>query len=228
MISWPLFALTFAAFFVTHTVPVRPKVKVRLQRLLGPRGFTLAYSLLSLCMLGAVIAAAAHAPYVQLWPQAVWQHYVVAVGMLAVCLLLALAIARPNPFSFGGRKNDAFDPAKPGIIRFTRHPLLVALALWAGLHLLPNGDLAHVIMFGIFLAFALLGRTISDRRNKRVMGAKQWSTRLQKLRAAPYQTRLQNPRSTFMRLGIGLLVYGMLILLHPVVLSVSPLPYLFE
>jgi uncharacterized membrane protein len=104
MISWPLFALTFAAFFVTHTVPVRPKVKVRLQRLLGPRGFTLAYSLLSLCMLGAVIAAAAHAPYVQLWPQAVWQHYVVAVGMLAVCLLLALAIARPNPFSFGGRK----------------------------------------------------------------------------------------------------------------------------
>lgn len=89
MISWPLFALTFAAFFVTHTVPVRPKVKVRLQRLLGPRGFTLAYSLLSLCMLGAVIAAAAHAPYVQLWPQAVWQHYVVAVGMLG-----GLSVAR--------------------------------------------------------------------------------------------------------------------------------------
>ncbi|WP_298863981.1 NnrU family protein [uncultured Sulfitobacter sp.] len=227
MISWPVFALTFAGFFLTHTVPISPNIKAQLQGLLGARGFSLAYSALSLFMLGAVITAAAHAPYVQLWPQAVWQHYVVGIGMLAVCLLLALTIARPNPFSFGGRKNHTFDPAHAGIIRFTRHPLLVALALWSGLHLLPNGDLAHVIMFGIFLAFALLGCTIIDRRNRRVTGATQWKVLLQDVRAAPFPPKLQNPRGTFIRLGLGLLAYVVLIILHPLILGVAPLPYLF-
>ena len=79
----------------------------------------------------------------------------VHLGMFAVCLILALSIARPNPFSFGGAQNARFDPARPGIVRWVRHPILLSLALWAGLHLLPNGDLSHVILFGVLGALPL-------------------------------------------------------------------------
>jgi hypothetical protein len=36
-----------------------------------------------------------------------------------------------------------------------RHPMLVAVALWAFGHLLANGDLASAVLFGTFLAYAV-------------------------------------------------------------------------
>jgi uncharacterized membrane protein len=224
MIGWPLFATAFVAFFVTHTVPVRPSIKARLQAALGNTGFTLAYSALSLLMLGVLITAAKYAPYVQLWPQMPWQRWVVLFGMAAVCVIAALAIGRPNPFSFGGARNARFDPAHPGIVRIMRHPLLVALALWAGLHLLPNGDLAHVLMFGVFLGFAVLGRWIIDRRNKRLMGAGKWRDLLDKTQSAPWLQAPATWRGLFLRLVAAAVALTVLLLLHPVVLGVSPLP----
>lgn len=47
---------------------------------------------------------------------------------------------------------------------------LWALSLWALAHVVPNGDLAHVILFGNFAAFALLGQRLVDRRRQRDMG----------------------------------------------------------
>lgn len=225
MISWPIFATAFALFFATHTLPVRPKNKAALQRYLGARGFTLAYSTLSLAMLAMVITATKLAPYVPLWPQMPWQHYVVAVGMFGVCLLLALAIGQPNPFSFGGSRNDAFVPERPGIVRLTRHPLLAALALWAALHLLPNGDLAHVIMFGVFFVFAVLGRKIIDRRTRRLMGIAKWEALLGEGKSAPLTASFRASGSTLTRVGIGALAFVLLIAVHPVLLGVAPLPY---
>jgi uncharacterized membrane protein len=36
-----------------------------------------------------------------------------------------------------------------------RHPMLAAVVLWAFSHLLVNGDLASVLLFGAFLAYAV-------------------------------------------------------------------------
>ncbi len=45
----------------------------------------------------------------------------------------------------------------PGHIRrFVRHPLLIATILWSVGHLLVNGELAAVVLFGSFLAWALI------------------------------------------------------------------------
>jgi len=45
----------------------------------------------------------------------------------------------------------------PGYIRRTvRHPLLIGTALWALGHLLVNGETAAVVLFGAFLAWALV------------------------------------------------------------------------
>ena len=46
-----------------------------------------------------------------------------------------------------------------------KHPMLVAVKLWAFGHLLVNGDLASVLLFGAFLAWAVVDRISAKRRN---------------------------------------------------------------
>jgi uncharacterized membrane protein len=53
----------------------------------------------------------------------------------------------------------------PGLIRAAlRHPMLVAVKLWAVLHLLVNGSLADVVLFGSVLAWAVADRLSLKRR----------------------------------------------------------------
>jgi len=219
--GWLGYAGVFAAFLATHTIPVRPAIRGRLVSMLGQRGFTLAYSVLSLAMLGLLIHAAGRAPYLLVWLTQPWHIPVVQLGMLTVCGILALALGRPNPFSFGGARNDRFEAARPGIVRVLRHPVLAALALWAGLHLLANGDLAHLLLFGILGAFALIGHPLIDRRKRREMGAEAWRQLLDETRGA---TLLQAPRSWAgpgLRLAAAAAAYGALVWLHPLVIGVQ-------
>jgi uncharacterized membrane protein len=215
--DWLEFTAAFVAFFLTHSMPLRPAFRPHLQRALGRRGFTLAYSALSLAVLAWLIAAAGRAPFVPMWNWASWQHFVPLVVMLPVCMILSLAIAWPNPLSFGGARDETFDPARPGIVRLHRHPLLLALTLWAAAHAVPNGDLAHVILFGTFTGFAILGQSLIDRRKQREMG-KDWDVLAAKVKAAaPLPLPLP-------RLVAGLALYLLLISVHPVLFGVSPLP----
>ncbi|MEO1191013.1 MAG: NnrU family protein [Pseudomonadota bacterium] len=223
--DWLWFAAALVAFLLAHSLPLRPPVKAWFVAKLGRGGFQLLYSALSLLLLVWVIRAAGEAPYVELWPQAAWQRTLAFYGMLGVCLLLALAIARPNPFSFGGARNESFDPARPGIVRWTRHPLLLGLALWAGLHLLVNGDLARALLFGLFAGFSLLGMAVIDRRKRREMGDVEWSALRHAVKAAPHLAPPLSRMGLFARLALGVAGFLLLTLLHPVVLGVSPMPH---
>jgi uncharacterized membrane protein len=54
----------------------------------------------------------------------------------------------------------------PGRIRSTvRHPMLVAVKLWAVAHLMANGMLADILLFGGFLVWAVADRISVERRN---------------------------------------------------------------
>ena len=58
----------------------------------------------------------------------------------------------------------------PGRIRTAaRHPMLLAVKLWAVAHLLSNGTLADVLLFGGFLAWAVVDRISLKRRAPRVV-----------------------------------------------------------
>ncbi len=50
------------------------------------------------------------------------------------------------------------------IKRLAKHPMLLAVKLWAVGHLLANGELNSVLLFGSFLAYAVLDRVIVKRR----------------------------------------------------------------
>jgi uncharacterized membrane protein len=222
MSEWGEFAAAFAAFLLTHSLPIRPPLRPLLVRWLGPRGFTAVYSLLSLAVLTWLIAAAARTPHIPLWYWAPWQNHVTLVLMLVVCLILGLSIGRPNPLSFGGAGDDRFDPDDPGIVRLMRHPLLLALALWAAAHLVPNGDLAHVLLFGSFAGFALIGGRLVDRRKQREMGAR-WQELRDQVSARPMISRPVSWPQVLLRLGAGLVLYAALLLAHPWLFGVNPL-----
>ena len=88
--------------------------------------------------------------------------------------------------------------------------------------LLANGDLAHVILFGVFAGFAILGRRIIDRRQRRLMGAETWERVWDAVAHAP---RFSRPGvETIIRVAAGVALYLALLALHPLVIGVSPLP----
>ena len=45
-----------------------------------------------------------------------------------------------------------------------KHPMLVGVKLWAAAHLLANGDLGSIILFGSILAWAVIDRISLKRR----------------------------------------------------------------
>lgn len=222
--GWGGFTLAFAAFFASHSLPMRPAMRPRLIAALGRRGFTLAYSALSLAVLTWLIVAAGRAPYVALWDWAPWQSWITLTLMLGVCLVAAFALGAPNPLSFGGVDNARFDPRAPGVVRHVRHPLLVVLGLWAFGHVIPNGDLAHLLLFGSFALFAALGGRIVDRRKRREMGA-EWSRLVAAIRRAPRVARPRRPMEFALRAIAGVALYAALLWLHPIVIGIDPVPF---
>jgi len=222
MSEWSEFTSALLAFFVLHSVPVRPAVKARIVKLTGAGLFTLAYSLISILALGWLIGAAARAPYVELWGPAPWQHVATLGVMLGVCLIIAFALGRPNPFSFGASSSTGFDPAHAGIVRLHRHPLLLAFFLWAAAHVLSNGNLAHVILFGLFAGFSLLGMKLINRRKRRQLGMATYEAMLSSLQQFSLLQGFSHDHP-LIRAAAGLGLFAVLVLLHPFVLGVSPL-----
>ncbi|PID59749.1 MAG: NnrU family protein [Gammaproteobacteria bacterium] len=220
MMDWFEFIFAFITFFATHSLPLRPPVRSRLTRLLGERGFQVVYSVLSLAILAWLIVAAGRAPFVLLWAWSPWQGHATLSIMALACLILAVSIGTPNPFSFGGARNALYTPQRPGIVRLTRHPLLLALALWSLAHLIVNGDLAHVILFGTFAAFSALGGRLVDRRRKRELGDS-WETLWVETRSQPLGAI--RAALDIRRLALGVALFLLLLWAHPLVIGVSPL-----
>lgn len=171
MVGWIEYVITFAAFLAAHVVPARPGLRGALIARLGRRGYVAGFSLLSLGLLYWLILAAGRAPFVALWDAG-------QAGRWAVNLAMPLAIL--------------LAAAAPGMAG-----LIAGFVIWAGAHLVANGDLAHVLMFGVMLGFALTGAG--------------------RLRGAVW-------RLTPRRIAVAVAVWAAILIAHPVVIGVSPLP----
>jgi uncharacterized membrane protein len=97
----------------------------------------------------------------------------------------------------------------PGRIKAAlKHPFLVAVKLWAAAHLLANGTLADVLLFGSFLAWAVADRISLKRRPQRP------------LPGAP-----ERPMNDLIAVVAGLVLYGVFVTwLHQWLIGVAPLP----
>jgi uncharacterized membrane protein len=229
LVAWGEFGVAFALFLVSHALPARPPVRRRLVGSLGERGYLAAYGAVSLAILAWLVTAAGRAPYVPLWPYSEGLVWIANIVMPLACLLVSCGIRAPNPFSFGGTSRG-FDPQHPGIAGITRHPLLLALACWAGVHALVNGDFSHVLLFGGFAIFALIGMRVLDGRKRRQFGAARWQRLAAKTSGLPiaalitgrWRPRLDQVAA--LRIMLGLLLWVALLALHPTTIGVTPLP----
>ncbi|MCR6631302.1 MAG: NnrU family protein [Magnetospirillum sp.] len=216
---WQL-VLAVVVFLASHSLTNRRVFRSRAEAALGgSRGFTIAYSLLSLLLLGWMIAAYRDAPTVLVWGQQPWMRWVPVLVMPVASILAVAGLTTPNPFSIGpgGR---GFDPARPGILRLTRHPVLWAAALWAGAHIVPNGDVAALTLFLPLVVLALAGPRMLDRKRRRTLGFEDWS----RLAAIPRDPVAMLREMGWKRLLGGLLLYAALLHLHEPVIGASPWP----
>jgi uncharacterized membrane protein len=99
----------------------------------------------------------------------------------------------------------------PGRIRAAaKHPMLLAVKLWALAHLLANGTLADALLFGGFLAWAVADRLAVKRRS---------AVEVHAVPGAP-----PRPYNDAIAVAVGLLVYVALVLRgHRWLIGVSPL-----
>lgn len=212
--------LAVAAFLISHRLTNHPVLRRAAQAWLGRRGFTIAYSILSLLLLAWIIHAFRQAPLIPLWDQAAWMRWVPPLVMPWACLLAAAGLMAPNPLSIG-RGGRGFDPDRPGILRLTRHPVLWAAVLWAAAHVVPNGDVAALVVFLPLLALAVAGPWVLDSKFKQRLGDDEWR-RLAARTGVPRQSMLKEMGWRPVLLGLG--VYVILLALHPWVIGAWPLP----
>lgn len=227
MTGWQEFALALGAFMLSHLVPRIGGLRDRLIQAMGRRVYFALYGALSLALLAWVIVAAGRAPYVALWDQAAWTRWAPFLLTPFVFVLTTCGIGSPLPDSLGGSRKRTFDPGQPGFAAISRHPLLLALALWAGAHVLPNGDLAHVVLFGLFAAFPLLAIWAFDRRAMKTYSAQQLQSApilsLRPLLNADWWR--SNTRPVLIRTAIGLVLWAGALHLHGPVIGVWPFPH---
>lgn len=223
MDDWSEFLAAITVFFAAHMIPTRPAIKKGITRMIGARAFTLLYSALSIGLLVWLIIAARRVPGDWLWYDSLPHHIVTQGAMLLACILVAYAVVSPSPLSFG-TPTAPFKPAQPGLAGVTRHPILLSLALWAFGHIVSNGQLALVIMFGMLGAFALIGMVIIDRRNRRLWGEEAWGKAAAATSLIPLSALISGrwkpqswPRLAPLAAGIG--IWLLLVLFHPIVIG---------
>jgi uncharacterized membrane protein len=139
-------------FFAVHSVSIfNESWRDRMVAQLGERTWQGLYSLLAIA--GFVLMVRGYGiarldPLV-LYSPPLWLRH---VAMLVLVPVFPLLLATYLP----GRIQTA-----------ARHPMLIATKLWAFAHLLANGMLADVLLFGGFLAWAVADRISMKRRIQR-------------------------------------------------------------
>ncbi|MDX2483726.1 MAG: NnrU family protein [Pseudodonghicola sp.] len=229
MTGWTNYALAMSFFVASHFLPRIGGLRERLIGAVGRRIYFSAYGMLSLALLAWIIIAAAGAPYVEIWPQIPWTRWLPNLAMPVAVILATCGAGLAQPFTLGGRRTARFDPANPGFAAVSRHPVFLALALWASVHLLPNGDLAHVILFGSFVVMALVAIPAFDAKARGALGPEADSffastaiLSLAPLLRGPWLRA--NGRALAIRTALALLLWMVLLGLHTAVIGVSPFP----
>lgn len=226
--NWIELLAAMALFLASHRIPALFGLKARIIAVIGQKGYVVAFSIASLALLWWLISAAARAPFVTVWDQQPWHRWAVNIAMPLAIGLTVFGTAAANPFAFEGRA-AGFTPNRPGIAGLTRQPLLWALALWSGAHLLANGDVAHVIVFASFLLLAIVGMPMVEARRRRQMGTEQWARLTAHTGLIPFAALLRGhwkPQSppNLWRLAAALITWAALWHLHPALIGVWPGP----
>jgi uncharacterized membrane protein len=168
VISLPLAS---AFFLLIHFGVSGTRLRDALVARIGEVPYRAVFSLASLVGLVWVGSAYSRAPAIELWGRLPGLRPVAFGAVFVGVLFVVLGLASSNPTSVGQEGRLARGPdAVRGIVRITRHPFLWGVSLWALVHLVVNGDLASLVLFGTLLLLALAGTTVIDAKLRRRLG----------------------------------------------------------
>jgi len=205
-----------AVFLIAHIIPALPAIRRTLQARLGECGFIGAYSLLSLLLFAWLIREALNAPYIPLWFAGPWSFWLAILLVPLALFLLGMGALAPNPLSIAFVTRP-YDPAAPGSVAITRHPILWGLGLWGLAHVPANGHLVGLILFGGLGIFALIGMGVVEDRRRAALGEVQWQALAAATSLLPFVAILRGrarwPTDTVSLVGgtIGLLLAVLLL-----------------
>jgi len=155
-------------FMLTHIGLSHGSIRQGLVDKLGRWPFRGLYSLVSFGTLGpaAVLWWQNRHLGPVLWEMPFWPERIIAAALMVFAFFLFFqSLATPSPASMAPAKNEP-----RGVLRITRHPMNMALALWGLAHLLANGTLGDAAFFGSFVVVGVLGAYHMDARLKRTKG----------------------------------------------------------
>lgn len=140
-----LLTLGLLIFFAIHLVPTSPALREGLIERFGAGGYKIIFSVFSLVGF-ALIVFGYHKLQINpgknpvLWDPPSWTRHIAFLLMIPAFILLAAFLI-------------------PSRIRVAaKHPMLGAIKFWALAHLITNGDLGSLVLFGGFLAYAVYDR----------------------------------------------------------------------
>ena len=133
-------------FFASHLFAGFPGPRQRLISAMGRNVYRALFSLVSLAGFVLIVYGVAICPVDVAWTPPLWTQYVPLVIMPFAFLLIVGAYMSHD------------------VKRYTRHPMLWGIALWAAGHLVANGDVGGILLFASFLAYALVGQRLADRK----------------------------------------------------------------
>jgi uncharacterized membrane protein len=182
--------LGLALFFGVHTLTTQRELRARLIASTGEGGYKIGYALASVVGLALIVWGFARyrtTGWIDVWyPPTALKHITVALMLPAVILVVASYIR--------GR-----------IYTTLKHPMLTGIKLWAAAHLLANGDLGSIILFGSFLGWAAFDRISLKHRTDT---------------GAP-PIPLGGPGNDLIAVAVGLVAYlALAFAFHPVVIGV--------
>lgn len=141
--------LGLVLFLGIHTLTTMREARARVIARLGDGGYKILYALVSVAGLALIVwgfSQYRHHEWINVWyPPKAMRH--IALGLMLPAVILVVASYIRGRF-------------------FTtlKHPMLTGVKLWAVLHLLSNGDLGSIILFGSILAWAVYDRISLKRR----------------------------------------------------------------
>ena len=110
------------------------------------KGLMSLVSLAGLILIGYGFGRYRATGWIDVWSPPGWTYYVTQLLMWPASIFVVAAYSRGN------------------IWRTLKHPMLVGVKTWAVAHLISNGDLGSIVLFGAFLAWAVYDRITLKRR----------------------------------------------------------------
>ena len=141
--------LGLVLFLGIHTLTTMRDQRARVIARLGGGGYKIVYALVSI--VGLALIAWGFSQYrqfewINVWYPPTWMRHIALALMLPAIILVVASYIRGRIFTT------------------LKHPMLTGVKLWAVLHLMANGDLGSIILFGSILAWAVYDRISLKRR----------------------------------------------------------------